>query len=190
MSCGAGMWSTTWWSACSRTPIVPSTGSRTSATATATATWSTTASTSRGSPTRGGRTHGTRSGSPTASWPRRRSRCARCRATRTRRTCAARLASEAGDDETYNHYAAKARDLFERFNEDFWLDEHGWYALGLDANKRPIDVLASNMGHCLLDRDHRSRACRRGGEAHHERSVVLRLRDPHAWLPTWPRSTR
>ena len=31
-----------------------------------------------------------------------------------------------------------------------------------------------------LDRDHRPRARRHRGEAHHERRVVLRLRDPHA----------
>ena len=49
----------------------------------------------------------------------------------------------------HDTYTAKAQRLYERFNEDFWLDEHGWYALGLDADKQPIDVLASNMGHCL-----------------------------------------
>jgi glycogen debranching enzyme len=61
----------------------------------------------------------------------------------------AHFADEAGDDATATRYRTRARDLFERFNEDFWLDEHGWYALGLDVHKRPIDALASNMGHCL-----------------------------------------
>ncbi len=37
----------------------------------------------------------------------------------------------------------------EDFNRDFWLEDRGWYALGLDADKQPIDTLASNMGHCL-----------------------------------------
>ena len=44
--------------------------------------------------------------------------------------------------------AAAAR-LRERFDAAFWLPEHGWYALGLDADKRPVDALASNMGHLL-----------------------------------------
>jgi glycogen debranching enzyme len=61
----------------------------------------------------------------------------------------AHFAREAGDLALEHVYMEKARDLWTRFNEDFWLDEHGWYALGLDADKRPIDALASNIGHCL-----------------------------------------
>lgn len=44
---------------------------------------------------------------------------------------------------------AKAAALFERFNKAFWDDELGFYALGLDANKKPIRTIASNAGHCL-----------------------------------------
>lgn len=36
-----------------------------------------------------------------------------------------------------------------RFNETFWMEDRGYFAMGLDADKRPIDALASNMGHCL-----------------------------------------
>src|SRR5262249_39177680 len=61
----------------------------------------------------------------------------------------AHFASEQGDERTYARYVLKAKDLYERFNEDFWLDDVGWYALGLDADKQPIDALASNIGHCL-----------------------------------------
>lgn len=61
----------------------------------------------------------------------------------------AHFAEEAGDAEVLETYRKKAQDLKEAFNRDFWLDEHGWYALGLDAAKRPIDALASNVGHCL-----------------------------------------
>ena len=43
----------------------------------------------------------------------------------------------------------EAAALRERFDAAFWLPERGWYALGLDAEKRPIDALASNMGHLL-----------------------------------------
>jgi len=34
------------------------------------------------------------------------------------------------------------------FDEAFWLPERGWYAVGFDADKCPIDSLASNIGHC------------------------------------------
>jgi glycogen debranching enzyme len=40
-----------------------------------------------------------------------------------------------------------AAELHHRFNEAFWVD--GYYALGLDRDKRPIDAVASNMGHLL-----------------------------------------
>lgn len=61
----------------------------------------------------------------------------------------AHFAREAGDDATYRRWAAKAHDLRERFNRDFWLDDIGTYALGLDRDKQPIDAVASNVGHCL-----------------------------------------
>jgi glycogen debranching enzyme len=43
----------------------------------------------------------------------------------------------------------EAATLRGRFDAAFWLPERGWYALGLDAEKRPVDALASNMGHLL-----------------------------------------
>lgn len=61
----------------------------------------------------------------------------------------ARFAHEARDLTTARDYETKAAELRRRFNEDFWLDEHGWFALALDAHNRPVDALASNMGHCL-----------------------------------------
>ncbi|HEX9681770.1 MAG TPA: glycogen debranching N-terminal domain-containing protein [Acidimicrobiales bacterium] len=61
----------------------------------------------------------------------------------------AHFAREAGDTGGYERWATKARELRRRFNEDFWLDEHGSYALGLDADKKPIDAVVSNVGHCL-----------------------------------------
>jgi len=61
----------------------------------------------------------------------------------------AHLAEDLDDTATARRYRHKARDLKDRFNRDFWLQDRGWYALGLDASKRPIDALASNMGHCL-----------------------------------------
>lgn len=43
----------------------------------------------------------------------------------------------------------EARRLKQRFNEIFWLPELQYFAMGLDANKRPIATVASNAGHCL-----------------------------------------
>lgn len=43
----------------------------------------------------------------------------------------------------------EARALAERFNEAFWMEEEGFYAMGLDADKRQIRAVGSNPGHCL-----------------------------------------
>jgi glycogen debranching enzyme len=59
------------------------------------------------------------------------------------------FAHEAGDAEGGRAWRAKAEALRERFNRDFWLPDRGWYAIALDRDKRPVDSLASNMGHCL-----------------------------------------
>ncbi len=61
----------------------------------------------------------------------------------------AHFAFEAGDDAVYARYRKKAADLKAAFNRDFWLDDRGWFAVGLDADKKPIDSLTSNIGHCL-----------------------------------------
>jgi glycogen debranching enzyme len=53
------------------------------------------------------------------------------------------------DEATAVRLAGEAATLRERFDAAFWLPERGWYALGLDAEKRPVDALASNMGHLL-----------------------------------------
>jgi glycogen debranching enzyme len=62
----------------------------------------------------------------------------------------AHFAREAGDDATYEHYRSKAAKLKADFNRDFWDEEKGWFAVGLDRDKKRIDSLASNMGHCLF----------------------------------------
>ncbi len=61
----------------------------------------------------------------------------------------AQLADESGDVATYERYRRKAAELKAAFNRDFWLPDRGWFAVALDADKRPVDSLASNMGHCL-----------------------------------------
>ena len=64
---------------------------------------------------------------------------------RARAAIAARLNNV--DDEAQHLQLAAA--LKARFNEAFWVEEHGWFAMALDADKQPVDALASNMGHCL-----------------------------------------
>jgi glycogen debranching enzyme len=60
-------------------------------------------------------------------------------------------ATEAGDHALAASLDARATDLKRRFNEDFWVetDDGGYFAMGLDRDKRPIDGLGSNQGHCL-----------------------------------------
>jgi glycogen debranching enzyme len=61
----------------------------------------------------------------------------------------ARLADRAGDAATAQRCRAAAERLRQRFDEAFWLPEKGYYAVALDGEKRPVDALASNQGHCL-----------------------------------------
>lgn len=62
---------------------------------------------------------------------------------------AAELAADNGDTDESSRLIARAERLKQSFNKDFWLKERGWIAVGLDGAKRPIDALASNLGHCL-----------------------------------------
>ncbi|GAB3244392.1 amylo-alpha-1,6-glucosidase [Nocardioides dilutus] len=59
------------------------------------------------------------------------------------------LAAATGDDVTARRWRGHAMELKSSFNEAFWLPDRGWYAVGLDHDKRPIDALTSNIGHCL-----------------------------------------
>jgi glycogen debranching enzyme len=61
----------------------------------------------------------------------------------------AQLAKHLGDESDAARWRKKAKQLKRDFNERFWLPDRGWYAVGLDAQKRPIDALTSNIGHCL-----------------------------------------
>jgi len=60
------------------------------------------------------------------------------------------IAYAAGDMALAVECRDHAARLKERFNEQFWLPERGYYAIALDRDKRPVDACASNMGHCLL----------------------------------------
>ncbi len=54
-----------------------------------------------------------------------------------------------GRPERAQELRAKARSLFERFDEAFWDEELGFYAYALDGDKKKVLTVASNAGHCL-----------------------------------------
>jgi glycogen debranching enzyme len=64
-------------------------------------------------------------------------------------TARGHFATEHGDETLAAKLREKAADLKLRFNRDFWIEELGRYAFGLDRDKRPIDAPVSNVGHCL-----------------------------------------
>jgi glycogen debranching enzyme len=67
---------------------------------------------------------------------------------------------------------AKAKAMFERFNDVFWDEKSGFYAFCLDGEKQPVLSVASNVGHCLwsgiIPPDRAAR-------------VVKRLMEPDMW---------
>jgi glycogen debranching enzyme len=76
----------------------------------------------------------------------------------------AHVARETGDEAGAERWRGRAASLRQAFNRDFWLEDRGWLALALDGDLRPLDALASNMGHCLwtgiLDEDKAARVAR------------------------------
>ncbi|HTP32801.1 MAG TPA: glycogen debranching N-terminal domain-containing protein [Candidatus Acidoferrales bacterium] len=54
-----------------------------------------------------------------------------------------------GDREDAKRLFQEAREFKKRFNEAFWMEDEGFFAFGLDAQKRQIRSIVSNPGHCL-----------------------------------------
>ncbi len=62
----------------------------------------------------------------------------------------ARLARHFWDDPAYaDRLEREAAELKERFNRDYWIPDKEYYALALDPDGKPVDALASNIGHLL-----------------------------------------
>lgn len=61
----------------------------------------------------------------------------------------AALAALQNDKEACGYWNEQASRMRRRIDDAFWLPDAGYYAVGLDRDKRPIDSLASNMGHLL-----------------------------------------
>ncbi len=54
-----------------------------------------------------------------------------------------------GEGADRHEFAARAARLKEQFNQDFWMPDARFYALGLDGGKQQIDAITSNPGHAL-----------------------------------------
>jgi glycogen debranching enzyme len=61
-----------------------------------------------------------------------------------------KLATAAGDHTVAGECLIKANKLKENFDEKFWLEELGTFALALDGEKKPCRVKSSNAGQCLF----------------------------------------
>jgi glycogen debranching enzyme len=59
------------------------------------------------------------------------------------------IARAEGDAETEERYSKRARDFKQSFNDTFWMPDRGYVAFALDRDKRQVDAMTSNMGHCL-----------------------------------------
>jgi glycogen debranching enzyme len=74
-----------------------------------------------------------------------------------------------GEDARAASFLAEARDLRRKWDAAFWVEDDGFYAIALDAEKRPVRSISSNPGHALA-----------AGLAppHHARLVADRLLSP------------
>lgn len=59
------------------------------------------------------------------------------------------LAEIVGDPATAQSWRDRADAMQAAFDQAFWVDGLGCYAVGLDGDKAPIDSVTSNIGHCL-----------------------------------------
>ncbi len=57
-----------------------------------------------------------------------------------------------GDVKTAERLKREAAELARRFDRAFWVPSRGFYAMALDAEKKPLEVIASNPGQLLFTR--------------------------------------
>jgi glycogen debranching enzyme len=57
-----------------------------------------------------------------------------------------------GDSATADRLKRDCAELAKRFDKAYWMPEHGFYAMALDARKQQLQVIASNAGHLLWSR--------------------------------------
>jgi glycogen debranching enzyme len=61
----------------------------------------------------------------------------------------ANLAERLGEAELAAKLAKEAAELQRRFEQAFWMDDVGFYAIALDRDKRQVGTITSNPGHAL-----------------------------------------
>jgi glycogen debranching enzyme len=54
-----------------------------------------------------------------------------------------------GETDMARRLYREAAELKKRFNEAFWMEDLGFFAMGLDGERRQIRSIGSNAGHCL-----------------------------------------
>jgi glycogen debranching enzyme len=59
------------------------------------------------------------------------------------------LARRLGETALADRLAADAAALRSKFDAAFWMEDRGYYAMALDADKRQVGTIGSNPGHCL-----------------------------------------
>ena len=64
----------------------------------------------------------------------------------------AHVAAAIGHADVAAELEQKAEKLKQRFNEDFWMPDLGYYAVALDGNKEQVRSITSNPGHGLWSR--------------------------------------
>ncbi|HWY71864.1 MAG TPA: glycogen debranching N-terminal domain-containing protein [Terriglobales bacterium] len=57
-----------------------------------------------------------------------------------------------GDTSRADKLRKSSAELAKRIEKSFWLPNEGFYAMGLDSAKRPLEVISSNPGHLLFTR--------------------------------------
>jgi glycogen debranching enzyme len=57
-----------------------------------------------------------------------------------------------GDVKTADRLRKESLELARRFDKAFWVPSRGFYAMALDAEKKPLEVIASNPGQLLFTR--------------------------------------
>ena len=66
------------------------------------------------------------------------------------RLAAATVATRLGKHEVAEKLSGQAKKLQKQFEQAFWCDDIGTYAIALDGEKRPCKVRSSNAGQCLF----------------------------------------
>jgi len=84
----------------------------------------------------------------------------------------AELYDVVGESAKMSKLLDEAEQLQRTFEERYWMEAEGTYALGLDADKHQIDGVASNAGHCLWSGI---------ASPEHAKRVIARLMQPDMW---------